>query len=202
LRVRCLACNRDLNVEDQVCPGCGTIRDLPKRLQRGVPVEARPLVFPSRNQANPHVLDVSADRRVACLSCKAALHGRVCWAAGNLQKALDRHKNRILRDVLTSKDQVRQVLADHPEARDHDIDCIKWFWRDWYHLPDSATWIEVLELQRRIFGSFWDDRIVRLRAQIQNKEGLFPPCDEVLQRRRVHERVYETHFAPVREGAT
>lgn len=201
MNVRCIGCDAELGPGDRACHACSRVRDLPKRLQKGVPVRARVLVMRSRSKGNPHVLDVAADRRVACTSCLAAQHGRRCWASGSIQRRLDRRKDKDLPELLDTIEKVYHVLAEHPEARDSDIECVRWYFREWHQVPDTITWDGILDLQRREYGCLIIDRVVRVRAHIQNRLDYFPPCDEVLVERGLKERTTHGFFSPVEGGA-
>lgn len=102
-----------------------------------------------------------------------------------LQKPMKRQVKSIYRSSMTLKDQVKNILIEFPETRNSDIALTIYIWQKFYGVEDSIDLSRLYELPSQ-------DNIKRVRAFIQNEQGLYLPTDpEIMRVRGIKEQEWK-----------
>lgn len=98
-------------------------------------------------------------------------------------------EDKIREELRTVADQVVYILSKYPETRNSDT-YLEWIWMRQFAGVD-LPWIEYQKVQE-----FSLETVRRNRAKIQSS-GLFPPTNqEVIDRRKLKQKIYHDEFSP------
>ena len=93
--------------------------------------------------------------------------------------------------IKTLKQKVIEVLKKYPETRNDDILLTTQIWREfyWSHLEDDKIALRDLHKVPR------EDHVKRIRAKIQNEEGLYLPTSWIVAKKRnINEDVWREYL--------
>lgn len=213
MTIRCLSCRLELAPTVQACPGCGRVRNLPKHLQPLAPV--RPVVFllQRRPGGEWHLLSVDRNRNVGCGTCTASRYGNRCQASSDFERRLKRSRDREVFQLLKAEKKVEAVLkwderhtppGETPLSWANDVALFRSYFEFWHGLDWTApgSGLEFLRLLLTHYKGNHLERIRRVRADLQNKRGLYLPPEEVRAHRRSNEQAYRALFASPSEASS
>lgn len=102
----------------------------------------------------------------------------------------------------TLKGQIELMLANYPETRDSDITLMIRIWREYY--PSRVLMLNgsyPCVLLENLYDLPREDNIKRIRAKIQNVDGLYLPNSwEVASKRGIEKEKWETFMGYQRTG--
>jgi hypothetical protein len=149
--------------------------------------------LPSRSGGPAHVLTLFPDKTVRC-TCMAGQYDRACHRAKQMERRIRKVQAETLAELLTVKERVWNILYLHPDARDSDLACIKWYFEDFHGLDPKATWLDLLALiQSHYHGNVIET--VRRRRQEWQAAGYFPPTDDAEISRRTKQDQFHAEFS-------
>jgi hypothetical protein len=91
-------------------------------------------------------------------------------------------------ELITTKDRVKEILRQDNRARNSDLWLVLQVWRLCNKVNFYIPYDKIQDLT-----AF--ETISRVRRQIQNKEGLYPPTDKaVLINRGIKQEIYHKYY--------